>query len=586
MKQHLIKLIDHTIRKLQHDGFVPQDINYDIKIERTRDKQHGDFATNIALLLAKAAKKNACDLAQAIINEFNAPTFIETVEIAGPGFINFYLTPEAAFRVIDDILKKQTTYGHTDIGKGKTVNIEFVSANPTGPLHVGHGRGAAYGASAADLLETMGYKVDREYYVNDAGRQMHVLAASVWLRYLSLFDDLPHFPTNGYKGEYVLDIAKQLQARHHEEFKRPIADVFTKLSKDADEGGDKEIYIDEIIKRTQDLLGESNYSLIYDAGVQSILADIKEDLSEFGVTFQTWFSEASLATGGDIKNSIASLQERDHVYEKDGALWFRATAFGDEKDRVVKRENGLTTYFASDIGYHLNKYMRGYDKIIDVFGADHHGYAPRVRAFLQAEGLDDTKFEVLLVQFAILYRNKEKVQMSTRSGEFVTLRELREEVGNDATRFFYVMRKNDQHLDFDLDLAKSQSSDNPVYYIQYAHARICSVMRQLKDKKLHWDQKQGLDNLNLLQDPHEENIIRHLQEYAEMLQNAALRYAPHTVAHYLQELANEFHSYYNAQQFIVDAEKMRNARLCLVMAVKQIIANGLKLLGVSAPETM
>ncbi len=316
------------------------------------------------------------------------------------------------------------------------------------------------------------------------------------------------------------------------------------------------------------------------------MADIKEDLSEFGVTFQTWFSEASLATNGDIKNSIASLQERDHVYEKDGALWFRATAFGDEKDRVVQRENGLTTYFASDIGYHLNKYKRGYDKIIDVFGADHHGYAPRVRAFLRAEGLDDTKFEVLLVQFAILYRNKEKVQMSTRSGEFVTLRELREEVGNDATRFFYVMRKNDQHLDFDLDLAKAQSSDNPVYYIQYAHARICSVMRQLKDKKLHWDQKQGLENLKLLQDPHEENLIRHLQEYAEMLQNAALRYAPHTVAHYLQELANEFHSYYNAQQFIVDAEKMRNARLCLVMAVKQIVANGLKLLGVSAPETM
>ena len=586
MKQHLIKSIDHTIRKLQHDGLVPQDIDYNIKIERTRDKQHGDFATNIALLLAKAAKKNACDLAQAIINEFNAPDFIETIEIAGPGFINFYLTPEAAFSVIDDILKKQTTYGHTDIGKYKTVNIEFVSANPTGPLHVGHGRGAAYGASAADLLETMGYKVDREYYVNDAGRQMHVLAASVWLRYLSLFDDLPHFPTNGYKGEYVLDIAKQLQAKHHNELKRPIADVFTKLSKDADEGGDKEIYIDEIIKRTQDLLGERDYSLIYDAGVQSILADIKEDLSEFGVTFQTWFSEASLATNGDIKNSIASLQERDHVYEKDGALWFRATAFGDEKDRVVQRENGLTTYFASDIGYHLNKYKRGYDKIIDVFGADHHGYAPRVRAFLRAEGLDDTKFEVLLVQFAILYRNKEKVQMSTRSGEFVTLRELREEVGNDATRFFYVMRKNDQHLDFDLDLAKAQSSDNPVYYIQYAHARICSVMRQLKDKKLHWDQKQGLENLKLLQDPHEENLIRHLQEYAEMLQNAALRYAPHTVAHYLQELANEFHSYYNAQQFIVDAEKMRNARLCLVMAVKQIVANGLKLLGVSAPETM
>ncbi|MCK4609317.1 MAG: arginine--tRNA ligase, partial [Gammaproteobacteria bacterium] len=448
------------------------------------------------------------------------------------------------------------------------------------------GRGAAFGATVANLLEAIGFKVEREYYVNDAGRQMHVLALSIWLRYLSLFEELPHFPVSGYKGDYVLTIAKQLQNDHGSKFQRPLIDVYSNLATDANEDGDSEIYLDKLIARTKKLLGEKDYSLIFAAGTNTILADIKEDLAEFGVTFQNWFLESSLVTNGDIQTSIAKLQENDYIYKKDGALWFKATAFGDEKDRVVVRDNGQSTYFASDIGYHFNKYQRGYDKIIDVFGADHHGYAPRINAFLQAEGLDATKFQILLVQFAILYRGSEKVQMSTRSGEFVTLRELRHEVGNDAARFFYIMRKNDQHLDFDLELAKSHSADNPVYYIQYAHARVCSVMRQLEEKQLTWQQELGLANLQLLQEPQEQKLIYRLQRYSEILQKAALQYEPHILAHYLQELANDFHTYYNAHKFLVDNSELRAARLCLIMATKQVLAKGLGLLGVGAPQEM
>lgn len=586
MKQQLHNLIHAALQKLQQTSKLPTDIAYDIKIDRTRDEKHGDFATNIALILAKQASMNPRQVAQLIIDALGTLDVLETVEIAGPGFINFYLTKNHNQKVIPEILQAGDKYGHTSIGANQRINIEYVSANPTGPLHVGHGRGAAFGATTATLLEAMGFQVDREYYVNDAGRQMHVLAVSTWLRYLSLFHDLPHFPASGYKGDYIIDIAKELQTKHGNHFVKPLTEVFAKLSKDKEDNGDQEIYIDELVTRAQELLGERDYSLIFDAGVQTILSDIKEDLTEFGVTFQRWFPESSLVTSGDIQKSIKKLQDTKHIYEKDGALWFKATDFGDEKDRVVVRENGLTTYFASDIGYHLNKYERGYDQMIDVFGADHHGYAPRIRAFLDAEGLDKNKFKVLLVQFAILYRGKEKIPMSTRSGKFVTLRELRKEVGNDAARFFYIMRKNDQHLDFDLELAKSQSNDNPVYYIQYAHARVCSVMRQLAEKEFTWNQDNGLKHLGLLNEEHEKQLIRKLQEYSDTLERSALRYEPHLLATYLQELAQDFHSYYNAQQFIVEDPKLRDARLTLINATKQILENGLLLLGVSAPTEM
>ncbi|MBN2689600.1 MAG: arginine--tRNA ligase [Gammaproteobacteria bacterium] len=579
MKEKIAKVVEEAVASLSlHIKNIPE-----IKIDRTRDEAHGDFATNIALVLAKDARQNPRMLAQALIEKIDVTDDIEKVEIAGPGFINFFLSKNAKFAVIKSIFDQKDRFGYGEVGANKRINLEFVSANPTGPLHVGHGRGAAFGATVANLLETQGYKVDKEYYVNDAGRQMHVLAVSVWLRYLSLFGDLPSFPRAGYKGEYVIDIAKALQKEHGDVFAKDLASVFADLPNDE---LDKEIYIDALVQNAQTLLGEHSYSTIFDAAVESVLNDIREDLTEFGVKFDNWFSEASLVNSGRIDESIKTLQERGFIYKKNGALWFAATKLGDEKDRVVVRENGITTYFASDIAYHLDKYKRGYDKIIDVFGADHHGYLPRIKAFLQAENLDVDKFNVLLVQFAILYRGKIKLQMSTRSGEFVTLRELREEVGNDATRFFYIMRKNDQHLDFDLDLAKSESSDNPIYYIQYAHARICSVMRQLDDKGFEFNEKEGFNNLNLLSEPQEQQLIRRMRAYSDTLERAALNYEPHSLAHYLQDLANDFHGFYNAHQFLVDDAALRNARLCLILAVKQLLANGLILLGVSAPDTM
>lgn len=587
MKNYLAQLIEAALKDLQAENKLPEIETKQIMIERTRDPKFGDFSSNIAMVLAKKLGHNPRNLAQLIIDKLGAPQNIETIEIAGPGFINFYISSVASLSVLEQILHTKEKFGHTKIGHGKKINVEFVSANPTGPLHVGHGRGAAFGATLANLLETMGYHVDREYYVNDAGRQMHILATSIWLRYLSLFEDLPSFPTNGYKGEYILDIAKELQAKYGKDFFQPSTAVFSDLPKDANEtGGDSEIYIDSLIARAQRLLGERDYSLVFDAGLQNILTDIKQDLEEFGVTFNAWFRESSLATSGDIKNSIDQLRAKNQLYEQDGATWFKASNFGDDKDRVVVRENGQTTYFASDIAYHLNKYNRGYEQIIDILGADHHGYAPRIRAFLQADNLDADKLKVLLVQFAILYRGKERAQMSTRSGEFVTLRALRNEVGNDATRFFYIMRKNDQHLDFDIELAKSQSAANPVYYIQYAHARVCSVMRQLKEQQLEWSQQEGLEHLALLNNSHEEQLLRSLNCYAETLQNAAINCEPHLLVHYLQDLANGFHAYYNAHQFIVTDSNLRNARLCLINATKQVIVNGLSLLGVSTPEVM
>lgn len=586
MKEQIQHLLNSALKKMQSEGKLLTNMLIEAQIDSTRDKNHGDFTTNVAMVLAKNCGLKPRDLAQSIIDHLPPLDQIETIEIAGPGFINFYLSTKANLSVIEKILQEEKNYGCAKIGNNKKINIEFVSANPTGPLHVGHGRGAAFGDTLANLFATLGYQVDREYYVNDAGRQMHILAVSVWLRYLSLFNELPHFPDNAYRGEYVIDIAKKLQTTHGNLFVRPLETIFDNLPKDEGQGGNKEGYIDALIDRAQNVLSDHDYSLLFDAGLQAILNDIKNDLSEFGVDFQQWFLESTLVTSGDIKKGIDLLQQKHHLYEKDGALWFRATAFGDEKDRVVVRENGQTTYFASDIAYHLNKYERGYDKIIDIFGADHHGYAPRIRAFLQALELDPDKFNVLLVQFAILYRNKQKVSMSTRSGDFITLRELRQEVGNDAARFFYIMRKNDQHLDFDLDLAKSQSADNPVYYIQYAHARICSVMRQLEEKKFTWHKQEGLEHLHLLTEPQESQLIYCLHRYAETIQTAATNYSPHILVHFLQELANAFHVYYNAHQFIVADKNLRNARLCLSMAVKQIINNGLTLLGVSSPEIM
>ena len=474
------------------------------------------------------------------------------------------------------------------------MQVEFVSANPTGPLHVGHGRGAAFGATVANLLDAIGYQVHREYYVNDAGRQMNILATSIWLRYLEHCGEKFRFPSNGYRGDYVRDIAARLYAERGGAYIVAAAQIFRNLPQDEvrDEdgaiviAGDKEAHIDALVERAQKLLGDHHYRYIFERGLNTILDDIRDDLREFGVVYDEWYSERTLAECGAVNKTINRLRDSGYVYEQDGALWFRSSAFGDEKDRVVERENGQTTYFASDIAYHLDKFERGFDWVIDVWGADHHGYVPRVKAALQAMGENPDKLDVLLVQFAILYRNGERVQMSTRSGEFVTLRELRQEVGNDAARFFYVMRKSEQHLDFDLDLAKSQSRDNPVYYIQYVHARVSSVLRQLREKGLPRDEGRGRASLALLTESHEEVLLMTLSRYPEVVEIAALAHEPHQLAHYLRELATAFHAYYNEHRVLVPDDALRDARLNLSLATRQVIKNGLKLLGVSAPEVM
>lgn len=588
MKQQIEDLLHSTLAQLQQAGTLKIDTLPSVHIEHARDKQHGDYASNIAMLLAKPLQLKPRDIAESIIATLPRPAWLTKIDIAGPGFINFTLTKDALHPVIAKALERGNDYGHVDIGKGKRVNIEILSSNPTGPLHVGHGRNVAYGASVANVLDAAGYQVEREYYVNDAGRQMHILATSVWLRYLEVWGETIVFPRNGYQGDYVTQIARDLKVAHEDAFKRPIENLFTDLPPDEDDhgNGDKEAHIDALIERTQALLGPEDYQTIFDAALTSILDDIREDLAEFGVHYQCWFPESSLVKNGDIAKGIQRLVDHNTLYDKDNATWFRASDYGDDKDRVVVRSNGTYTYLAGDIGYHFNKFRRGYDVILNVFGSDHHGYSPRIYAFLKAAGEDINRLHFLTVQFAILYRGKTRMKMSTRAGEFITLRQLREEVGNDAARYFFVMRKREQHLDFDLELAKSRSNENPVYYIQYAHARICSVFRQLEAKHLQYDQKLGLANLPLLTEAHEQQLIEDIARYPEVITSAAEHYEPHLIAHFLQELATKLHSYYNAHQFIVDDEKSRNARLALISATRIILANGLKLLGVSAPESM
>ena len=555
-----------------------------LQLDRTRDRAHGDFATNWALIAAPRCGRKPRELADALARALPAHPQVADVAVAGPGFVNIRLRPLAYQDELRKILVRGERYGESDLGRGERVLLEFVSANPTGPLHVGHGRGAAYGASLANVLRTAGYQVEREYYINDAGRQMDILAASVWLRYLELCGETLPFPANGYKGDYLLPIAQGLRDREGSALRRPSAEVLAGLPPDEPEGGDRERYIDALVGRARVLLGEAAYRRLFDAGLNAILADIRDDLAEFGVSYDRWYSERSLSDSGALEAGLEALRNSHHTELREGALWFRATDFGDEKDRVVVRENGVPTYFAADIAYHRDKYRRGFDRLIDLWGADHHGYVPRVKAALTALGEDADRLTVLLIQFAILYRGKEKISMSTRAGEFVTLRELRHEVGNDAARFFYVLRSHEQHLDFDLELAKSQSSDNPVYYVQYAHARVCSVFAQLTERGEVFDPA-GAD-LEQLDGPHEERLLVTLARYPETIEAAARQYAPHHVAHYLKELAQDFHAYYNAQTFLVPEAPVRNARLSLVAAVRQVLRNGLALLGVSAPERM
>ena len=595
MLEDLKKLLSEVVVSLQQSDVLPEDFEPRFTVERTRDPAHGDLATNLALVSAKKAGKNPREMADIILTQLQDAPFIKETNIAGPGFINFFLSSESTTAVINQALSEGDSFGTSDIGQQQKVIVEFVSANPTGPLHIGHGRGAAYGATLSNLLTAAGWDVHREYYVNDAGRQMHILAVSVLLRYLELSGQSINFPVNGYKGGYIRDIAATLHQSYPTTFQVSLDDLYDNVVKDVvldedgniDEsaGGDKEKHVDDLITNAKSLLAD-DYHTLFTTTLESIRSEIQQDLEEFGVQYDEWFSEQSLTDSGDIADAIKRLTAMGHMYEKDGAIWFKATAFGDDKDRVVVRDNGQTTYFASDISYHMNKLDRGFDRVIDVFGADHHGYVTRVKASMKALGANPDQLDVPLVQFAILYRGGERVQMSTRSGSFVTLRELREEVGNDACRFFYVMRKAEQHMDFDLDLAKSQSNENPMYYIQYAHARIASLFRRLSEAGYEWDQETGLAALDHLTTEHELALIKRLSAYPDLIKSAAKTLEPHSIAHYLRDLANDFHSYYNAEKLILDDDKIRNARFCLARATKQTLKNGLAILGVSAPEEM
>ena len=570
-RQHLSDLLKAALTSV-----APEHAAAEIFIERPKQSGHGDFASNLAMQIARPLKTNPRQIAERLIAALPASEWVVAVSMAGAGFINFTLTAAARTQVVAQAVSQGNAFGR-GADTGIKVQVEFVSANPTGPLHVGHGRGAAFGASLASVLAFAGYSVSREYYVNDAGRQMDILALSTWLRYLELFGELVPFPPNAYQGGYVREMAEQIQAAHQDKFSRPAAAVVACLptTDNLDET------LDGLIVAAKDLLGE-DWRYVHQHVLTEQLAECRSDLEEFGVHHDVWFSENSLHDTGMVQKAIDTLEANGHIYEKDGAKWFRSTAFGDEKDRVVQRDNGAFTYFAPDIAYHLNKFERGFDRVVNVWGADHHGYITRVKGALSALGIDAKRLDVTLVQFVSLFRDGVKASMSTRAGEYVTLRQLRHEVGNDACRFFYMLRKADQALDFDMDLATSQSNENPVYYVQYAHARICSVLAQ-------WNgDEASLCNVDLSTLKHETEIAlcAQLGEFALLIQNAAKDFAPHSLAFYLKDLAAAFHAWYNAERVLVEDPAIRNARLALAVATRHALRNGLSLLGVSQPVSM
>jgi arginyl-tRNA synthetase len=590
LKTELQQLLLRALQTLE-GTLVPAPIDpAAVTVERARDTQHGDFASNVALRLAKAAQAKPRDLALAIVAALPANALLERAEVAGAGFINFFVAKDLFLRELARVHELGAAYGRVRRAQPQRVLLEFVSANPTGPMHVGHGRQAAYGDSLARLLEAAGDAVTREYYVNDAGRQMEILALSIWLRYLEAGGAQFEFPQNAYRGDYIRPVADELRAAVGVAFEQPVALVFAELPPDAP-AGDKDQYVDALIARGRALLGTGDWQRVLQTGLDSLLGEIRDDLEGFGVRFDHFSSERAFTASGAIERALDRLRAQGRLYEKDGATWFRATEFGDDEDRVVVRENGVKTYFAADIAYHLEKRERGFDKLIDVLGADHHGYVARVRGGLQAFGHPGDCLEVCLIQLVSLYRDGVKLAMGKREATFVTLRQLREEVGNDACRIFYLMRGNDQPLDFDLELAKSKSNENPVFYIQYAHARVASVLKELAARGLGYEAAAAgtlvaQRGAELLGDDNAQTLLAALTRYPEVIVQAAANRAPHALAHYLRELANALHSYYNAERVLVPETDLRAARVYLLTGVQQVLRNGLDLLGVSAPESM
>jgi len=585
MKNDLIRILQTVLKQIGEENGIDFS-NKKVSIQENKEKSHGDYASNLAMVVAKDLSQTPREVAEKICSLLPSEEWIEKVKIAGPGFINFYLKKDTHNEILLLIEENGKDFGRNNSGNGDSVLIEYVSSNPTGPLHVGHGRGAAFGSVLSELLRCAGYKVDEEYYVNDHGRQMNILTISIWLRYLHQNGQELKFSKKGYQGVYVEQLAKQLAGEEGTKYnlKENESDLLELL-----EAQETEEDLDRLIGWGKSFLKE-NFEEIREFSLREIMSSIKEDLKLFGVNHNLWFNESSMYSNKidlpDIDKSIKLLSESGFLYEKEEALWFKSTEFGDDKDRVVKRANSDNTYFASDISYHLDKYDRGYDRIINVWGADHHGYLPRVSAAMEALGKSRDKLEVVFIQFANLLRNGEKVSMSTRGGEFIPLIELIEEVSSEAARFFYINRKADQHLDFDLDLAKSQTKDNPLYYIQYAHARICGVFETLKKEGMKLNQELGLDNLNLLNLDKEIEIQKMLLQYPEVISRAAENSEPHLICYYLKDLSGLFHSYYNSERFLVDDEKLMNSRLFLLKGTKQVISNGLEILGIGAPESM
>lgn len=585
MKEAVRSAVDSALTRLISDERLPADcLIPDFQVEVPKNPDHGDFSCNIAMLLARSAKRPPRELASDLAANLCENPAFSAVNVAGPGFINFVCADAQVFAVVHQVLKSEAAYGRSDAGSGRRVQVEFVSANPTGPLHIGHGRGAAIGSAVAALLEATGHSVTREYYVNDAGRQMDILALSVFLRRMELSSLPVELPLNAYQGDYILEIAQQIEP-----------EIVTKdlggrwqdwvVSANSQTEADDEATLDVLIAGARQVLGDESFRQIRRVAKDSILQGIRSDLAHFGVEFDVWFSEESLSDQRKVEHAVAALEDRGYLFKDGGAKWFRSTDFGDEKDRVVVRENGSITYFASDIAYHLDKFTRGFSEVINIWGADHHGYVARVKAALSALGLDPGRLDVLLVQFAALVRGGEHVAMSTRSGEFVTLSDLVNEVGPDAARFFYVMRRSDQHLEFDLDLATSQNNENPVYYVQYAHARIASVFRQCEQRGLPIGTLAS-SNSSALGQPAERRLAFLLWQYPELLLTASRGREPHLVTQFLRDLATEFHGYYNGTKILDEDIEVRTARLALIRATQQVLANGLQLLAISAPEEM
>ncbi len=554
MKSRIEKLLKLAVNELAGRDVLSDPGMVDILVEKPSKKEFGDFTTNVAMLIASAEGKPPRDIASMIVNTIRDShvDIFSSVEIAGPGFINFRVSPAYWVGVLKDILNNKDDYGKSAYGKGKRVQIEFVSANPTGPLHVGHGRGAAVGDTLANILKATGFHVETEYYINDVGNQMNTLGRSVFARYLELLGRKLDFPEDGYQGDYIKDIAEEIRKRYHDDL----------LHYSTDEA----------------------VALCRDFASDVILEGIKEDLDLFGIKFDRWFSEKVLHEDGKIQQAIDTLASRDLVYNSDGALWFRSSRFGDEKDRVVRKRDGTLTYFASDIAYHMDKLARGYDTIIDIWGADHHGYVSRMRAAVKALGGSERSFHALLIQLVSLERAGRPVYMSTRKGEFVTLREILDEVGKDAARYFFLMRKCDSHLVFDLELAKKKTEENPVFYIQYAHARICSILRKASEMGMVPD-VDGAD-LDYVSKGDDLELIKVLAGYPSLLVSCARSMEPHHVSFYLLELAGLFHRFYNKNKVISDNKELSLARLCLVDAVRQVLVSGLSIMGIDAPEVM